>query len=334
MLRRKRLWRELVSNIDVHTHVVPAVLPNNGKRSQSWPSVEIRSDDEAAVMVRGTVFRAIDSRSWSAQRRLDDMEEDGIDIQVLSPMPELLSHWLPRDEADELCTVVNEHIAAMIAHSPSKFWGIGMVPMQDPELAAQRLENVKALGLRGIEIGTHINHVPLGNPALDAVYSAAEQLNLAVFVHPLHPAGMDRIGTPRELAAISVFPLETAMAAMALLGARIQDRFPKLRILLSHGGGAAPWIAPRVDFAYSETPLLKKHLPETASQTLKRFWYDTITYDAAALHYLADRIGLKQLVVGSDYPFAIRQKRPAAFAAQALPTAPFASNAATLLDGP
>jgi aminocarboxymuconate-semialdehyde decarboxylase len=259
------------------------------------------------------------------------MDEDGTDTQVLSPMPELLSHWLPDEEADELCTIVNEHITMMIAEAPLKFWGIGMVPMQNPDLAAKRLRNVKQLGLRGIEIGTHINGVPLGDPSLDVVYAAAEECNLAIFVHPLHPAGIDRIGHPRALANVSVFPLETAMATMALLGARTQYRFPKLRFLMSHGGGAAPWIAPRVDFAYSETGVLKSHLPETASQTLKRFWYDTITYDAVALRYLADRVGFEQLVVGSDYPFAIRQKRPAAFASQALPTAPFSSNAAMLL---
>jgi aminocarboxymuconate-semialdehyde decarboxylase len=320
-----------MSSIDVHTHIVPAVLRNSGKRSESWPSVEIRSDTDAAVIVRGNVFRAIDSRSWNAQRRLKDMEEDGTDIQVLSPMPELLSHWLPVEEADELCTIMNEHIAAMIAEAPLKFWGIGMVPMQSPDLAAKRLQDIRRLGLRGIEIGTHINGVPLGDPSLDVVYAAAEQLNLAIFVHPLHPTGIDRIGNPRPLANVAVFPLETAMATMALLGAQIQYRFPKLRFLLSHGGGAACWIAPRVDFAYTETPVLRSHLAEAASQTLKRFWYDTITYDVTALRYLSDRVGLDKLVIGSDYPFAIRQKRPAEFSINALPTAPFASNAATLL---
>src|ERR1700761_9641985 len=187
---------QMMTCIDVPPRFVPAVLQTSGKRSDAWPSIEIRSDNDAAVMVRGSVFRAIDSRSWNAQRRLKDMAEDGTDIQVLSPMPELLSHWLPTEEADELCTVMNEHIAAMIAEAPRKFWGIGMVPMQNPELAAKRLQDVKRLGLRGIEIGTHINGVPLGDRSLDVVYAAAEQQNLAIFVHPLHPIGLNRIGDP------------------------------------------------------------------------------------------------------------------------------------------
>ena len=107
-----------VPNIDVHTHIVPHNLPNDSGRSEAWPSIELRGGDNAAVMVRGKVFRAIDSRSWNVARRLDDMGADGIDVQVLSPMPELLSHWLPVDEADDLSKIMNEQAARMIAAAP------------------------------------------------------------------------------------------------------------------------------------------------------------------------------------------------------------------------
>jgi aminocarboxymuconate-semialdehyde decarboxylase len=322
-----------VPNIDVHTHIVPDNLPHNPGRSEAWPSLELRGDDDAAVMVRGKVFRVIDSRSWNVARRQDDMGADGIDVQVLSPMPELLSHGLPVGEADDLSKIMNEQAARMIASSPGKFRGIGMAPMQDPELAAKRLEEVRALGLLGIEIGTHINGVPLGDERLDPVYAAAEALDLLIFVHPLHPAGLERIGGRREFAAMSAFPLETALATVSMLSARVLHRYPKLRVLLSHGGGAVPWIVPRIDFACSAGSLLKDYLPETAGDTLRRFWYDTITYDSAALIYLSERVGADRLVVGSDYPFTIRQPQPAVFARHALARTDFAANASALLDG-
>jgi len=322
-----------VPNIDVHTHIVPDHLPSDSRRSEAWPSIELRDDDNAAVMVRGKVFRAIDSRSWNVARRLDDMGTDGIDVQVLSPMPELLSHWLPVNEADDLSRIINEQAARMIAAAPGQFRGIGMAPMQDPELAAKRLEDVRAMGLLGIEIGTHIDGIPLGDERLDPVYAAAEALGLVIFIHPLHPAGLERIGGRREFAAISAFPLETALATVSLLSARVLHRFPKLRILLSHGGGAAAWIVPRIDFACSAGGLLKDYLPEAAGDTLRRFWYDTITYDSAELTYLAERVGTDRLVVGSDYPFAIRQPQPAAFAKQALGRTDFTANANALLGG-
>ncbi|MBR1252304.1 amidohydrolase family protein [Bradyrhizobium sp. AUGA SZCCT0240] len=319
-----------MQKIDVHTHIVPDVLPADPRRSEAWPSVEIRSREEAAVMVRGKVFRAIDSRSWDVDRRIKDMQEDGVDVQVLSPMPELLSHWLPTDEADDLCTIVNTQIAKMISARAHRFRGIGMVPMQDPELAAKRLEEVRSLGLLGIEIGTHVNGLALGDERLHPVYAAAEALGLVVFVHPLHPTGLERIGGKREFAAISAFPLETAYATVSMIGGRILERFPKLRVLLSHGGGAAAWIFPRIDFACSAGSLLRDYLPESAARTVKRFWYDTITYDDEALGYLASRVGGDRLVVGSDYPFLIRQPRPAAFAERVLPKVDFGANTAAL----
>jgi aminocarboxymuconate-semialdehyde decarboxylase len=316
--------------IDVHTHIVPDVLPAGTARSEGWPSVELSGQDNAAVMVRGKVFRAIDSRSWDVGRRLRDMDDEGVDIQVLSPMPELLSHWLPTSEADDLCKIVNDQIAKMVASKPERFRGIGMVPMQDPELSGKRLADVRTLGLSGIEIGTHINGIPLGDERLHPVFAAAEALELVVFVHPLHPAGLERIGGKREFAGVAAFPLETAFATVSLIGARLFERFPKLRVLLSHGGGAAPWIFPRLDFACSTGNLLKDYLPEPAAQTMKRFWYDTITYDDQALGYLASRVGGDRLVVGSDYPFAIRQPRPVASAQRALPQIDFTTNATAL----
>jgi aminocarboxymuconate-semialdehyde decarboxylase len=324
---------ETVPNIDFHTHIVPDNLTADSSRSEAWPSVELRGGDNAAVMVRGKVFRAIDSRSWNVARRLDDMAADGIDVQVLSPMPELLSHWLPSNEADDLSKIMNEQAARMVAAAPENFRGIGMAPMQDPALAAKRLADVRAMGLVGIEIGTHIDGIPLGDERLDPVYASAQELGLLILVHPLHPTGLERIGGRSDFAAISAFPLETALATVSLLSARVLHRFPKLRILLSHGGGAAPWIVPRIDFACSSGGRLKDYLPETAGDTLRRFWYDTIVYDSAALTYLAQRVGSDRLVVGSDYPFAIRQPQPAAFARQALGQTDLTANAKLLLGG-
>jgi len=321
----------LVTVIDVHTHVVPSALAEVSARHRLWPRLEMRDDRRAAVMIEGKVFREIDSRSWDVERRLQDMAEDGTDVQVLSPMPELLSHWLPADVADDLSTIMNAHIAGMIAKAPSKFRGIGMVPMQDVALATQRLDGIRSQGLCGVEIGTHIDGTPLGDNRLMDFYARAEQLGLMIFVHPLHPVGLERIGGPRELAAVAVFPLETALATTSLVAGRVIERFPRLRILLSHGGGAFPWIAPRIQYAWNMGTALSKAISQSPTETLKKFWYDTIVYDAAALRYLGECVGTDRLVVGSDYPFAIRQTYPGAFAASALGGTPLDGNAAALL---
>ena len=306
-----------MSVVDAHTHIVPARLSPDAGRDRRWPSVEV-SGDKAAVMIAGRVFRNIDSRSWDIKRRLADMDEEGTAMQVLSPMPELLSHWLPADDAEHLANVVNEQIAGMIAQAPQRFAGIGMASVQDVPRAVAQLEQIKALGLAGIEIGSHINGVALGSEMLHPLYEAAEALDLCVFVHPLHPAGLERIGAGPEFAATAAFPLETAFAAASLLAADIFQKFPKLRVLLSHGGGALPWILPRLDYGWSLGGEMQKRMTASPRQAARSFFYDSILYDAAALQFLASSIGADRIVVGSDYPFTIRQRDPGGFVRRAL----------------
>ena len=264
--------------IDIHTHFVPEHIPPEPGRNPLWPSIERRGRDGAAVIVGGKVFRIIDSRSWDGRRRVDDMAADDVDVQVVSPMPELLSHWFPSGDADALCRYINEGIAELCAAHPRHFVGIGMVPMQDAALAARRLEEVKSLGLRGVEIGSHVNGMPLGDACLHAVYAAAEQAGLMVMIHPLHPLGLDRMGGRPELAAVAAFPLETAFAAVSLMTNSITERFPRLRILLSHGGGALPWILPRLRHAHSLGPPLNSLFSRDPGEMARTFYYDTILY--------------------------------------------------------
>jgi aminocarboxymuconate-semialdehyde decarboxylase len=320
--------------IDVHTHFVPETMPSGTGRNPLWPSIEHGDGNKAAVIVGGKVFRATDSRSWDSDRRLQDMQADDIDIQVVSPMPELLSHWFPAADADLLSSHINRSIATLCSARPDNFIGIGMVPVQDPALAARRLADVKALGLCGIEIGSHINGVALGDPRMHEFYAAAEQADLAIMIHPLHPSGMERMGGRPELAAVAAFPLETALAATSLLTHAVTERFPRLRILLSHGGGALPWILPRLKHAHALGPPLQELFARDPAEMARAFYYDTILYDRRALRFLADAVGADRIVAGSDYPFSIKQNRPAEFAEHALGVSreTFADNAARFVN--
>jgi len=310
----------VVHAIDVHTHFVPRTMPPAAGRNRLWPAIEHGGKDTAAVMVGGRLFRAIDSRSWDSARRRDDMAEDGVSMQVVSPMPELLSHWFPTADADDFCKHVNAALAELCAAHSTSFVALGMAPLQDPPLAAKRLHDVKAMGLRGVEIGTHVDGVALGDARLDEFYAAAEETGLAVMVHALHPAAMERIAGRPELAAVAAFPLETAYAATSLLTHGVMTRFPKLKIMLSHGGGALAFILPRLSHARALGGPIATLFPDDPATMARRLFYDTIVYDADALRFLADRVGANRLMIGSDYPFSIMQRQPVRFATQALGT--------------
>ncbi|HEX7775900.1 MAG TPA: amidohydrolase family protein, partial [Parvibaculum sp.] len=147
------------SAIDIHTHIVPASLPPYlGKVSDiAWPSVEHVDCNHARVMVGGKPYRDIEDNCWNAGRRVEEMTAMGIARQVLSPMPELLSWWLPSGDAQTLSRHVNEEIAALVAEAPDRFIGFGMVPLQSVELAIEELVHLTGtLGLKGVEIGTNV----------------------------------------------------------------------------------------------------------------------------------------------------------------------------------
>ena len=104
--------------VDVHTHFVPRAFPSAQGRDARWPSIESAGGVNAVVTIGGKLFRQIDSRSWDAEQRLLDMEEDGVAMQVVSPMPELLSYWFSREDADVFADHVNHALAELCTDIP------------------------------------------------------------------------------------------------------------------------------------------------------------------------------------------------------------------------
>jgi aminocarboxymuconate-semialdehyde decarboxylase len=230
--------------------------------------------------------------------------------QALSPMPELLSYWLPLADATVLIRYLNDQIAAMVARAPDRFVGLGAVPLQDPDSARRELEYVmKTLKFSGVEIASHVNGVSIGDPRFEAFFAAAEELGAALFVHALRPAGQERIVGPFSEQAVC-FPGDIALACASMITGGVAARHPRLRIAFSHGGGAMAMLLPRLVHAWQMVPKAKEALKESPAATAKRFYYDHLVFDAAAVRLLVERFGAKQILVGSDYPFALGDPDP------------------------
>lgn len=303
---------------DFHTHTVPAAFPLDTGDEALWPSIRRVSDTAAEVIIADRVFRQIDSRSWDAGVRLSDMDREGIDRQVLSPMPELLSYWFAPRTAQQMCAHLNQSLADMMASHPTRFATYGAVPMQAPELARDMVRDLSAAGFAGIEIGSHVKGLPLGDRSLDPVYEAAEAAGMVVMVHALHPSGLDRVGKSAD-AAVSLFPVESTLAALSMLTGGVLARFPGLKILLAHGGGALPILSARL--RQVQATVAPPHLARCGGDAVelsRSFHVDSIVYDADVLRFIATRQGPGRVVVGSDYPFAVMQTDPAGFVRDAL----------------
>ena len=297
--------------IDIHTHVVPRDLPAyvGTFGGSSWPSMAACSRaNHRNVMIDGKVFRTVSHECWDVGQRQRHMEATGIGRQVLSPMPELLSYWMPAEEALVLCRHVNQVIADMVARAPQQFAALGCVPLQNPELAARELERLMSGGVfRGVEIGTNIDGVAIGHSRFGPFFEAAEKLGAAIFVHPLRPIGLDRLVGPPGVVQLVAFPSETAVAAASLITGGVLERHPGLRIAFSHGAGGFALTLPRLAAGWKELGLAHQRSPIEQARNL---FYDTLVYDAPTLAHLIATFGATQLCIGTDHPFIIQDHTP------------------------
>jgi len=298
--------------IDVHNHVVPEQFPKYAGKNAAvpWPSMADAHACHKHVMISGKVYRTVSDGCWSAPRRIEDMGKQGVARQAISPMPELLSYWLPLDDAKVMVRYLNDQIAAMIALSPKNFVGLGAVPLQDVDSAITELDFVvKKLRFSGVEIASHINGTSIGDARFEPFFAACEKMGAAVFVHALRPAGMERIvGAFSEQAVL--FPNEIAIACASMITGGVAARHPKLRIAFSHGGGSMPILLPRLVHAWNMVPKSKESLTESPAVTAKRFYYDDVLFDPDSIKFLVGRVGAGQVLIGTDYPFALGEQDP------------------------
>jgi aminocarboxymuconate-semialdehyde decarboxylase len=312
--------------VDIHCHVVPARFPELHGSSvvKGWPSMVPHDACHATVVIDTKPYRTVSDACWVAERRLEEMDRSGIRIQALSPMPELFGYWIDAKPANDLVRHVNDSIAALVAEGKGRFAGLGGVALQDLDLAIEELRRlIVDLGFAGVEIGSNINGVPIGDSRLHPFFEAAESLGAAVFVHAVRPAEMDRLVGPAPLQQVLGYPSDVGFAAASAITGCLLLKFPRLRIAFSHGGGTFASLLSRLQKGYETFPALKATMPEPPSVQARRLYVDSLVFDAEALRRVVSVFGEGKVMIGTDYPFNFRDPDPiasieAAFADPAL----------------
>ena len=244
--------------------------------------------------------------------RLADMDRMGIDLQVVSPSPSQYYYYADPAFGLELARDINDRIAEIAAGHPERFVGLGTVPLQDPKLATRELERcVKKLGLRGLEIGTNVNGIDLADPRLklERFFAKAQELGVVLFMHPMGFTHAERM-TEHYFNNIIGNPLESTLAVSHLIFGGVLDRHPKLKFCVAHGGGYLAHYHARMDHGWKVRPDARTVLKKKPSSYLKKFYFDTITFDVGLLQSLVERVGVKQVLMGSDYPFDMGDEDP------------------------
>jgi aminocarboxymuconate-semialdehyde decarboxylase len=298
--------------IDVHTHILPPDIPRWKEKFGYGGFITLDHYKPCcARMIRddGVSFRDVDENCWSAEKRIEECDAASVNVQVLSTVPVMFSYWTKPQDGAEIARFLNEHIAAIVSEFPLRFIGLGTVPMQDTALAIRELEHCRQIGLSGVQIGTNVNQLNLGEPQFFDFFAACAQLGIAIFVHPWDMMGekdMQKYWLPWLVG----MPAEVSRAICSLIFSGVLERLPNLRICFAHGGGAFPATLGRIDHGFNVRPDLFTDNPHGPRKYLSKMYFDSLVHERAKLDYLLNLVGSDQVMLGSDYPFPLGEAQP------------------------
>ncbi|MEU6196689.1 amidohydrolase family protein [Streptomyces sp. NPDC047061] len=324
--------------IDVHAHLL---LPEVEEAVAGRPGLaearelDARRTGPAALTVNGPMVGARVPRLTDGAVRLAAMDAQGVDVQLVSPSPSHYHYWAGSRLAENVCRLANEGTAAHCAKAPDRLHGLGLVPLQFPDLTVELLDHALDQGLKGVEISSHAPGRELSDPAYEPFWTRAEETRALVFLHPFGCTLDERLDQ-WYLSNTVGQPVENAVALSHLVFSGVLDRHPDLKLIAAHGGGYLPTHLGRSDHAWRVRPDARSCAREPSSY-LKQLYFDSLVHDPFVLRELLRAAGARRVLLGSDFPFDMGTEDPlSALRAADLPDDDFhavrGGNAAALLD--
>ncbi|MEY9214626.1 amidohydrolase [Thermobifida halotolerans] len=302
--------------VDAHAHVLlPRVdaLAQDADGLAAHRGKEGRRNGAEALRVNGRMIRDRWPRLTDPGTRLADMDAAGVDVQIVSPSPSHYHYWAAPDLAERIFRTANEGVAEHCAAAPERLRGLGLAPLQHPDLAVAALDHaVLEHGLLGVEISSHVDDgteiTELSDRRLDPFWSRAEELDAVVFLHPFGCTLDERLDQ-WYLSNIVGQPVENAVALSHLIFGGVLDRHPGLKILAAHGGGYLPTYLGRSEHGWRVRPDARG-CAEPPGHYLRRIWFDSLVHAPETLRSLVTAVGADRVVLGSDHPFDMGSDDP------------------------
>jgi aminocarboxymuconate-semialdehyde decarboxylase len=301
-----------IQTIDTHAHYFPqAYIDLIAKHGGRVGASVVEASGATFIQVGLNLRTGPITRTFiDLDARLKLMDAQGVGMHALS-LTQPMVYWADDDLGAQLCVAYNDAISAAHKAHPNRFIGFACLPMQNPTLALEELERAAKLpGVKGVYLATAIRDRELSDRSFFPIYARCEELGLPIFLHPM----MINNERMKQFYLVNICgnPFDTALSACHLIFGGVLDAFPKLEISLPHAGGALPILRGRMDRGFVIRAECK-HLPRAPSEYLKRFTYDTISYNEEILEYLIKLVGVDRIMVGSDYCFDIAYEEPVKF---------------------
>jgi aminocarboxymuconate-semialdehyde decarboxylase len=303
--------------VDIHAHYVPPQL---------IAAIDARGKDVGVTLVRagnptpalhfdyGFRVRPFFPRLIEpVAERLAWLDQQGIDLQVVGTWPDIFGYGLPADACIAWHRMLNDTLAEWCAGHLGRFAWIASVPLVDAQAAARELERAAGIGACGAIVSSNVENVNLGELALDPFWRKAEALGLAVLIHPVLVGPAPR-AAKFGLAQVAQYTFDTTLGVGSLIMSGVLDRFPKLKLVLSHGGGAFPYLAGRFDIMHRRMDKAAQGdvAAKTPSAYATQMVYDSIVHAPKALRFLIEVVGIDNVALGTDYSFPPADMEPLA----------------------
>jgi len=297
--------------IDIHNHFFPRAWPDLAARygTPNWPWIKHTEPGKADVMIGDRFFRHIYSACWDPQKRLEEMDRDGVAMQVLSATPVLFAYDRPAEHALDCAQLFNDAALELCAQGKGRLRALCQVPLQDVDAACKELSRSMRAGHLGVQIGNHVGEKNLDDPGIVTFLQHCAAEGAAVLVHPWDMFGHSRM--PKYMMPWTVgMPAETQLGIVAMILGGAFDKLPRsIRVCFAHGGGSFAFLLGRLQNAWQHHPVARALCELAPKDYLNRFYVDSAVFDPRALKYLVDTMGAERVMLGSDYPFPLGEHR-------------------------
>jgi len=297
--------------VDIHSHFLPRGWPDLAARfgTPDWPWLRHTAPGEAMLMIGNREFRPVTAACWDPAVRLEAMDRDGVDVQVMCATPVLFSYDRPAAQALECARIFNDAAREICAAQPRRLKSLCQVPLQATDLACRELSRAMADGHVGVHIGNHVGPRELNDEGLITFLQHCAAEGAAVFVHPWDMMGPERM-SKYMLPWLVAMPAETQLSILWLILSGAFERLPRsLKLCFAHGGGSFPYLIGRVDNAWRNRDIVREDCPRLPSSYVDRFHVDAAVFSGDALAFLVKSMGEDRVMLGSDYPYPLGEQQ-------------------------
>jgi aminocarboxymuconate-semialdehyde decarboxylase len=305
-----RARRPTSTTIDIHAHIVVPQAAAHAVPHLDMSRVPLAHFADAHVKeVNAIQDRDRATIMTTTDQRLRDLDKMGIDIQVIAPVPGQCYYSVDTKIAAVAHKLANDGVAEFVSRKPDRFVGLGVVTLQEPEVAVKDLEYAMSLGHKGVQILTNVNGEELSDVKYRPFFARAEQLGAFIMMHPNGFTHGERF---KQFYFNNVVgnPLETTLALHNLIFTGTLARFPDLKLMAVHGGGYLPAYSGRIDHAWGAREDSHGPIPLPPTTYLRQVYLDTVVFSYHQLAYMLNVFGPDRIVMGTDYPFDMAEYNP------------------------